>query len=246
MNKNVKFIVGIDFNFIRCRAWGVPVFADSGEALHFFIRYGDCYSTKYDIRSHIFLSSLRYQDINKIYSSLKSNPQIYSGYCKVLEDIVDCLLLGYLVLKENSCEWCFYIPPFWDCTLELRFYFIDLISKVLSKKGIVVNHFVSSLKAIEGFLGNNDRLKSSSSLLIHYGKDTIVASKWKNGLMTQHVTSELGASHIERMIFDYYRLNDSNYNYAYDGTARLLCETGNNFLNIEHLLKINRKISVLS
>lgn len=239
MNKNAQYIIGIDFNFKRCRAWGMSVLAGGGRALPLYDNYVNPHdSLELDITNDFISSnlnrSLRHISQDEIYSFLISNPLCYSGYCNVLEDIVERLQSCNSVLKELSCEWCFYLPPFWDSTLERRFYFINLIGTGLSKTGIEVKRFVPYLKAIEGFLGNygDGMIKSSSTLFIYYGANTIEVSKWENGMMIQTFTSELGASLIEKLIFEYYRLNDSNYNYAYDGTERVLRETGNEYYNI--------------
>ena len=118
--------------------------------------------------------------------------------------------------------------------IKRRFKYIEIVSTALSRKGINVNHFISSQEAIKGVLDYLALSKESkSSLFIHYGASTIETSLWEKGENTNCFISDLGASQIEQMILSCYKLNNpDNYHNAYDHTSRLLRETGNYLIDV--------------
>ena len=257
MENVVQYVVGMDFNFRRCRAWIVPVFEknDNGSSLLFtnFTTSDHIYEWQIDegflsCGFKDFFPDLHFPDAlfqNDFYSFLTSNPLHFSGYCKILEELVERLQSCNSVLKSCSCEWCFYIPPFMYYPIKRRFKYIEIVSTALSRKGINVNHFISSQEAIKGVLDYLALSKESkSSLFIHYGASTIETSLWEKGENTNSFISDnLGASQIERAILSYYKCNNpDNFNNAYEHTNRLLCETGNNYVDLsQSILYIIKK-----
>lgn len=249
MENNAEYVVSIDFNFIKCRAWIAPVYKGdsidySGEAMYFYSPKGIVSKPQIcNVIGLIEMQLLDYQFTGSlkmpkdVYPFLTNSSLLKVEYSKIIQELVDKLKTCNPVLNEHACEWCFYIPPFMNGTAQRRFVFFDIIGTAMSQKGISVNHFISPLRSIKGYLDNDSYLEKNSKILyVSYGADTIETYLWSNGSITSINVSNLGASMIEKLLFDDLKKNYPDYRYVYENNLRLLNEMGNTHLDLKEII----------